>query len=259
MLVFKVVPLISLILIYILVTIILRIILLLFPSGLRFRMIGLWTRIFDRFLRSFIRIRVVIEGDSSLLAESGNLIISNHLGYLDGILLGSLFALVYTSKTQMKSWPLLGWMSLVSGTIFIDRKKKARVPDYIQQTADMLKRRVNVLVFPEGTSTNGERLLPFQPIHFQAPLIARSGIVPVSIIYTRVNKEAFGPDNRDRVCWYGQVSFYQHLLSLLESGEIEVKVVLHPKIDLSGNDYSRKDLSQILYKIIASSYPLYKD
>lgn len=257
MVIFKKLSLFLGIFIYILISLNVYILLFIYPSY-KFRIISRWTKIFNRFLRLIFKIKIIIEGDTSYLGKSGILIVSNHLGYLDGIVLGSIFAVVYTTKIQVKSWPLFGWMTKVSGTIFIDREKKGKVSDYIQQTARMLKSKVNVLVFPEGTSTNGQRLLPFQSIHFQPPLMAKSVILPISITYTRIDKEEFSLDNRDRVCWYGQMKFYTHLLSVLELSNIEARLVLHPRIDLAlpNHDYSRKTISESLHKLMANNYPL---
>lgn len=249
------------VLIYIAIGMILRVCLLFINPARRFRIISLWTRTFNRFLRLVLRIKVIVEGDRSYLNEKGNFIISNHLGYLDGVVLGSLFPVVYISKSQVKTWPLFGWMTQVAGTIFIDRKRKFTSVDYIRETSQMLKRRVNVLVFPEGTSTDGERLLPFQSIHFQAPLDAKGSILPVAISYTKINNEEVNQSNRDKLFWYGQTGFYKHLFSLLELSSIQARVVIYPKMELDkfpSLGYYRKELSQTLYKIISGNYPLFK-
>lgn len=226
------------------------------------RMISRWTRTFSRFLRLLLNIRVTVEGDRLCLNEHGNFIVSNHLGYLDGVILGSLFAVAYTSKSQVRNWPLFGWMTEIAGTIFIDRQRKDKSIDYIDKTSWALERKINVLVFPEGTSTDGDRLLPFQSVHFQAPLNAKSPILPVTITYTKINQEEVAPRNRDRVCWYGQLKFYEHICKILELNSIEAKIIIHPKIDtanlLRDSSQSRKDLSEILHKIISHNYPLFR-
>jgi len=261
MVIYKKISLLLGILIYILMALLLKIILLPLTLSGYFRIISCWTRIFSRFLRFFLKIRVNIAGDLSRLKERANFIVSNHLGYLDGIILGSLFAIIYTSKSEVMRWPLFGWMSEAGETIFIDRKRKFKSADYIQEVTEMLKRKVNVLVFAEGTSTDGGQLRPFQTIHFQPPLNAKSWILPVTISYTKINAEEVNLKNRDKVCWYGQINFYQHLLEVLKLNSIEAKVVIHPKIDSAGflnAGRSRKDLSEALHEIIARNYPLFK-
>lgn len=261
MIIFKKLSLIMGIFIYIIIGFGLRIFLLSVSPSVRFRSISRLTKMFNRFLRLIFRIKIIIEGERSALKERGSFIVSNHLSYLDGIVLGSIFPVIYTSKSEVRHWPLLGWMTEAGGTIFIDRKRKTRSVDYIQEATQMLKRKINVIVFPEGTSTNGAKLLPFQSIHFQAPLNSRCPILPIAINYTKINQEDVGLENRDRVCWHGQVKFPEHLLGVLNLESIEAKIVIYPKVDLaslSGSDYSRKELSEALYKIIERNYPLFE-
>jgi 1-acyl-sn-glycerol-3-phosphate acyltransferase len=260
MIIFKKSALICGIFIYIVTGIIINTIFSICPF-IRFRIISHWTRMFNRFLRFILRIKIVIEGDSSVLNENGNFIISNHVSYLDGVILGSLFAVVFVSKSQVRNWPLFGWMTEVGGTIFVDRQRKNKSVDYIHQTTRMLKRKVNVLVFPEGTSTDGEKLLPFQSIHFQSPLNSKSQILPIAIKYKKINAEEISRDNRDKVCWYGQIKFHKHLLKVLQLNNIQVEVVIYPKIyltDSQDGNHSRKSLSELSYKIILNNYPLFK-
>ena len=245
------------VLIYSVIGLAFKIMRLLFLSTAYFRAISHWTKIFCRFLRSLLNIQVTLEGDAPSLRESGNLIISNHLSYLDGVILGSLFGLIYVSKAQVKSWPLFGWMAQAGGTIFIERGNKGKSLDYIQQVEQMLKRKVNVLVFPEGTSTNGEQLREFQSVHFQSALDAQAAILPLGIRYTKINQQALDTQNRDRICWYGQVKLPEHLFEVLKAQSIEVTVRIYHKVDAS-NHSSRKDLSESLHDVIAQGYPLFK-
>jgi 1-acyl-sn-glycerol-3-phosphate acyltransferase len=253
--------LIFLIFFYILISLGIRLIFSFFGSSVHLRILTSWTNIFTKFLRFLLKIKIIIEGNGRYLNEYGNFIVSNHLGYLDGIVLGSLFRVIYVSKSEVRKWPLFGWMSAAGETIFIDRKRKIKSPDYLQEATQMLKQKLNVLVFAEGTSTKGERLFPFQSVHFQAPINAQSPILPITITYTKINKEKVNLENRDKLCWYGQIKFYKHLLNALRLNNIEAKVVIHPKIvpaSFLREGYSRKELSEATHKIISESYPLFK-
>ena len=248
------------IVIYILLALLINVIFFFFRT-FRLRLLSGLTKALCGYLRFILNLKVLIEGDTAGLREKGNFIISNHVGYLDGIILGSLFPLVYVSKSDVKKWPLFGWMSMAGGTIFVDRKRKEKSQDYIQEASRMLKRKINVLVFPEGTSTNAERLRPFQSVHFQAPLEAKSPIQPVSITYLYIDGKDVGLDNRDKVCWYGQVKFNEHIAGVLKLKKIVAKVVIHPKIGpeaLSRYDNSRKNLSEALHSFYCEKYPLFK-
>jgi len=232
-----------------------------FIPSWRLRIISYWTKIFCNYLRFILKIKVFVEGGKPRLNREGVFIISNHLGYLDGIILGSLFPVIYVSKAEVKKWPLFGWVSEAGSTILIDRKRKSRSPDYIQEAALALKRKLNLLIFPEGTSTCGEKLLPFQSIHFQSCLDAQSQILPVIITYTKINGLKATVENRDKVCWYGQVSFLRHVCGVLGLHSLEAKVAIQPRIepqDFIKYGSSRKELGHELYGRMAINYPLFR-
>ncbi len=227
---------------------------------LRYQCMARWNQELNRFLARMLHISVIIKGDRAMLKTQGALIVANHLGYLDGFVLGSIIPLVYTSKTEVKQWPVFGWIALVGGTIFIDRQRKSKAKGYVAATSQMLKRKVNVLSFPEGTSTNGQGLRQFQSIHFEAPLQASACVVPVVISYATINHKIVNRDNRDALCWYGQVSFVRHLMGVLALQQIEAVVEFLPLIkipSLSDRELLRKELSASVHARIAQRYPLF--
>jgi len=209
---------------------------------------------FSALLKILLNIKVSVEGERDRLGSGGYCIVSNHLGYVDGIVLGSIFPVIYVSKKEVRGWPWIGWWTVLGGTIFIDRKSKDKIPLFVAEMSEKLRRKANVLIFPEGTSTDGERLLPFQSAHFAAPLRARAAIVPVTLSYKRIDDQPLSTDNRDRVYWYGDMEFLGHFWGLLALRSIEVTVKVHPKIETSGhkNDsLGRKELSQACYDSIS--------
>jgi 1-acyl-sn-glycerol-3-phosphate acyltransferase len=210
-------------------------------------------RRFNRVLRIFLNVKIDFEGARDCLGTGGRLIISNHLGYLDGIVLGSLFPVIFVTKRQVKRWPVIGQLLTLLGTIFVDRENKQNVLGVIDRISGTLRQGANVLIFPEGTSTNGEKLLPFQSAFFAAPLMARASIAPVTISYRFVDREPLSPVNRDRVYWYGDMSFVPHLWDLLGTKRIDVSVKIDPPIEtalLRNSSQCRKELSQACYDTI---------
>ena len=75
-------------------------------------------------MRRILNIKITVEGDAAQLERGGYVIISNHFGYLDGIVLGSLFPVIFVSKREVKSWPVVGQWTTLCGTVFINRQKK---------------------------------------------------------------------------------------------------------------------------------------
>ena len=211
---------------------------------------------FAALVRTILNIKIAVEGELDGLESGGYVIISNHLGYVDGIVLGSIFPVIYVSKKEVRGWPLIGPWTALCGTIYIDRQRKDEIPLLVGEIARKLSQKANVLIFPEGTSTNGDRILPFQSAPFAAPLRARAAIVPVTLTYKSIDHQPLSNTNRDRIYWYGDMEFLNHFWGLLAVRRIEVTVKIHPKIETSrykNNSLCRKELSQVSYDRIAGT------
>lgn len=220
----------------------------------RWRIISRLTRSFASLLSRLMGLRITVDGAAARLEGGGYLIVSNHLGYLDGVVLGSIFPVLYVSKKEVRRWPLIGQWTALCGAIFVDRQRKDRIPLLVEEIAMKLRSGANVLLFPEGTSTNGDRLLPFQTAPFAAPLRVRAPIVPVTLAYETIDGAPLSPANRDTVYWYGDMEFASHFWRLLALRRIEVTVKIHPTIESSAckNDSrGRKQLSQACFGAIS--------
>lgn len=205
-------------------------------------------------VRVILNIKITVDGETESLQGGGYFIVSNHLGYVDGFVLGSIFPVIYVSKKEVRGWPLIGPWTALCGTVYIDRQRKDKIPLLVGEIAQRLKQKTNLLIFPEGTSTNGDRILPFQSAPFAAALRARATVVPVTLTYQRIDHQPLTKDNRDRVYWYGDMEFLGHFWGLLAARSIEVTVQVHPAIETARykNDSSgRKALSQASYDSIS--------
>lgn len=219
----------------------------------RLRIVSGLMRTFTDLLRILLNVRIAVGGTRNNVATGGHFIVSNHLGYLDGIVLGSLFPVIFVTKLQVRRWPVIGQLLTLLGTIFVDRENKNGISSIVDKISKTLTRGTNVLIFPEGTSTNGEQLRPFQSSFFAAPLMARAAVVPLTLTYKLIDQQPVTATNRDRIYWYGDMSFAPHLWDLLGTKRIEVSVKIHPKIEtaqLQNNSRGRKQLSQACYDVI---------
>ena len=216
----------------------------------RWKIISRLNRNYTLLLRLILNIRVSVTGDEGQLERGGYVIIANHVSYVDGIVLGSIFPIIFVSKREVKSWPIIGQWNVLCGTIFINRQRKIQVASLIRQMTRKLKQEANLLLFPEGTSTNGEEMLPFQTVPFAAPLRNRSIIVPVTVTYKTIDDQPVTTANRDSVYWYGDMEFVTHFWNLLALRGIEVLVTIQPKIECfrySDNSAGRKKLAEECY------------
>ena len=90
----------------------------------RWKIVSRWIRGFTWLMRRILKIKITVEGDAGQLERGRCVIISNHFGYLDGIILGSLFPVIFVSKTEVKSWPLVGQWTTLCGTVLSIAKRR---------------------------------------------------------------------------------------------------------------------------------------
>ena len=138
------------------------------------------------------------------------LVVSNHLSYLDIVILSSAMPCFFVSKAEVGRWPYFGKAARTGGTLFIDRRSRASTMQVAAQIADRLKLPVPVLLFPEGTSTDGSQVIRFHSALFE-PAVAAS--VPVTAVAVRYVLED-GAQERD-LCWFGEAGFLPHLWKTL--------------------------------------------
>ena len=216
----------------------------------RWKIVSRWIRGFTWSMIRILNIKITVEGDAEQLGRGGCVIISNHFGYLDGIVLGSLFPVVFVSKSEVKSWPVVGQWSTLCGTVFINRQRKGLIPLAVKEISQKLKQQANILLFPEGAATNGERMLPFQTAPFAAPLRSRAIIVPLSLAYQSIDEQPLSAANRDLIYCYDDMPDVPHFWKLLSLRRIEARVTIQPKIDCSryeDNSAGRKKLAEDCY------------
>jgi lyso-ornithine lipid O-acyltransferase len=216
----------------------------------RWKIVSRPIRSFIFLLRTILNIKVTVEGDEGQLERGGYVLISNHVGYIDGIVLGALFPVLFVSKREVKSWPVVGQWTTLCGTIFINRQRKSLISLTINEIRRKLKQEANILLFPEGAATNGERMLPFQTAPLAAPLRSRSIIVPVTLAYTRIEEQPVSAANRDLIYCYDDMEFLPHFWKLLTLRSVEVRVTIQPKIECSryeDNSAGRRKLAADCY------------
>ena len=208
-------------------------------------------------LRRVLNINVTVAGDAGSFEGGGKVIISNHLSDVDGIVLASIFPVVFVSKREVRKWPLVGWWSILCGTIFVDRQRKKLVGLLVTETSRKLREGTHILLFPEGHATNGERTLPFQTVPLAAPLRNRSTIVPVTLVYRSIDDQAVSKTNRDLVYCYDEMAFAPHFWQLLGLRSIEATVTVQPKIECSryeDNSAGRKRLAADCYDRVSGRF-----
>jgi 1-acyl-sn-glycerol-3-phosphate acyltransferase len=151
------------------------------------------------------------------------LIASNHLGYLDVLIFGAALPCVFVSKSEVRSWPIFGPLTRSAGTIFIDRNSQASTAAVTQSMHEALAANLPVLLFPEGTSSDGSSVLRFHPSLFESAIRAGAPVTPAAISY----RAADAPEQE--LCYYGDHNFAIHLIKLLGRQSIHARIAFSPR------------------------------
>jgi len=128
---------------------------------------------------------VIARSDTGSTALQGRLIVANHTSWLDVIALFVTADVVFVAKKDVETWPVIGWLASRLGTIFLERRTTRDLARGVRVITDQLERGTNVVVFPEGTTTDGTFLLPFRAALFEAAAKAGGLVQPVAIRYRR--------------------------------------------------------------------------
>ncbi|MBF0268230.1 MAG: 1-acyl-sn-glycerol-3-phosphate acyltransferase [Alphaproteobacteria bacterium] len=180
-----------------------------------------------------------------MTTERPALFVSNHVSYLDILVLGGLIRASFVAKSEVAGWPGINIIARLGRTIFVERRP-VRAAKQTGQLARRLLKGDSLIVFPEGTSTDGNRLMPFKSTLFSAAEIEINGqpvlVQPLTITYTRLNGMPMGRVLRPLYAWYGDMSLAPHLWKVLGLGQAQVEVEFHPPVRLT--DYAtRKGLA----------------
>lgn len=209
---------------------------------------------FARILLLLFGVRVRVK-HRDRLHKTGNglLIVSNHLSYIDILVISALVPSVFITSVELKNTALLGMLARLSGSIFVERRNPSGLKREIEDIVFALGQGLPVVLFPEGTTSNGERVQPFKNSLFDSAIIAHADIRPVCLRYVRANNKPITPENRDDVFYYGGVSFGKHLLRFLSLASVDAEVVPLKTISVQPGR-SRKDLAAKAHEVIREAY-----
>ncbi len=210
--------------------------LILVKSNLRFFL----PLIFHKFLLKILGIRLSIKGKPS--ERKPLILIGNHCSYLDIIILGSVLPVCFVAKSEIKGWFLFGTLASLQNSIFIDRRN-FKALDSLKKISKNLSSNFAIIIFPEGTTNNGKRVLKFRASLFKIfeddPTL---GLQNFSLCYTHINSMPIDNRMRPNIAWYGEMSLITHLKRLLNYSSIGAKLQFHPTIVPHG--VTRKIISE---------------
>ena len=209
--------------------------------------------IFHKLIIWLLSVQIELEGKIDK-SNNSNLYISNHLSYLDIPILGSIFPLRFVAKSEVEFWPLFGFLAKLSRTIFISRNRSKSL-DQKKKIFKSLSSDEKVFIFPEGTTSDGNRVLGFKSSSFSALEGQNFSIQPIVIVYADLNGIPINRWLRPTIAWYGDMDLKPHLSKLASLRSIKVKLIYLDVVNTK-DFYNRKDLSKFLDNKIKKVYAI---
>jgi 1-acyl-sn-glycerol-3-phosphate acyltransferase len=178
-------------------------------------------------------ITCTVEGDVSEVGVRGLAVVSNHLSYLDILVCSSIRPFVMVSKTEVRRWPLLGWITAQAGTVYVERSdveggQKQTHAEVNSMMAQAFRSGLPVLFFPEGTTTGGETVLPFRRGLFHSVLEDQVPVQTAAMVYELDPRDVFASVAED-VCFVGDAEFGPHLFRALGLRQVKVRIRFSPQ------------------------------
>ncbi|MBA4130559.1 MAG: 1-acyl-sn-glycerol-3-phosphate acyltransferase [Hyphomicrobium sp.] len=194
-------------------------------------------------------IRLHIEG--AVAKDTPVLLVSNHTSWLDIPVLSAVAPVSFVAKSEVGRWPFVSALARLQRTVFVDRTRRVAVGDTANEMAERLAQGDTLVLFAEGTSTDGNRVLPFKSSLFGAAKPSGNSNAPnppivvqtVAIVYARVHGIPLGRADRPFVGWYGDMDMQSHAWELLQAGPLDVVIRISPPVPLDAYA-GRKELAE---------------
>ena len=184
------------------------------------------------------------------------LIACNHMGYMDIAVIQSVFKnnffITHNEITEKYKW--LSFLPKMAGTYFIERRNTKTLRREIRDTVDILKTGSHLVLFPEGTSADGSRVLPFHAPFFLTAVRAQKEVLPICINYTSINNEPINVKNKHFLCWTTKnISFLNHFCNMLRNiYSVSVSLTISPT--LNSQDKTSRELAEESERCIKQNF-----
>jgi 1-acyl-sn-glycerol-3-phosphate acyltransferase len=183
----------------------------------------------------------------------GVLMIANHTSWADILIFSAVTPLCFVAKAEIARWPFFGTLARLQRTVFVERERRSATGEVRDVIRERLLAGETLLLFPEGTSHDGNRVLPFKSALLgAAEAVLASGrhvtVQPVSAAFTGLYGLPMGRENRPLFAWYGDMEMVPHLWEAILAGPVEVVVQFHPPLNL--DDMDRKTLALRAQQVI---------
>ena len=208
----------------------------------------MFVRTGSRFARTFphwyhrqvckiVGVRLHVEGE--IARDNGVLVVSNHVSWLDITVLSAVAPVSFVAKKEVATWPFVKWLAKLQRSVFVDRERRSQVGTKANEILDRLEQGDHVVFFAEGTSSDGNGVLPFRSALFAAvkppggePAGENVSVQTLALAYTKVYGLPLGRRGRPQVAWYGDMDMASHAWRLLGLGPLDANIRIGPPVPL---------------------------
>ena len=207
--------------------------------GLGHSIMRLMPRWWHKMVCRMIGLRVRTHG--SLSVQRPLMLVSNHVSWKDILVLGSVAEVVFVAKSEIRGWPVAGWLARLQRSVFVEREQRRKTGVQISELSRLLISGEVIVLFAEGTTSDGNRVMPFNSSLFGAAAAAlplapegKVHIQPVSVAYVGIHGMPMGRYHRPVAGWPGDVALGPHVLRVIRHGAMEVDVVFGEVVEFDG-------------------------
>lgn len=204
---------------------------------------ALWVHRYSTRVLNFLNVEVQHHGNP----PKEGMLVCNHLSYVDILALGYVQPFIFVSKSTVKFWPIIGVLTMFGGTIFVNRDRRLDVVNAASRFEPVIEEGNVVVIFPEGTSSDGHQVLPFRS-SLLAPAARKQWPVTAARIGYAVEDGAVETE----VCYWGELMFVTHFLNLVSKRKIQCEIRFSEK-PVTHSD--RKELAAILHSKVKELMP----
>jgi 1-acyl-sn-glycerol-3-phosphate acyltransferase len=223
-----------------------------FATRLGLKLRKRYPQIYQKMLCRTFSVRITVIGEP--VRDRGVLMVANHSGYWDVVVLGAVTPVSFVAKSEVASWPFFGMMARLQRTVFVERARRSKAGE----ARDVLRERLQdgdaLVLFPEGTSTDGNRVIAFKSALMGAAEAVLGTepdgtpryvpVQPVSVSYVGLHGFPMGRENRPLFTWYGDMDLLPHVWESLKTGPFEGVVEFHPPL-MARPGFGRKQIARL--------------
>lgn len=221
----------------------------LFPASRRRRAIS---RVVSYFSARGLQTVGIRTTGTARVPSGGSLVVANHLSYLDILVMASFFPAVFVTSLDLGKESIIGSICRIAGCVFVNRRSPFGLQKEIAEIARLINEGHTVVIFPEATTSDGRGVAQFRSALLEAAGQAQAPIQPLCFNYRDVDGEPLSAENRDRMFYYGGMTFFPHVFRLTAITSATVEVTPLPPV-MPGTR-NRKDAARTVEDAIRAAY-----